>query len=216
MTKLRTTTHHAPLPVLRAVVFALVGTVLGASAHHLIAGGAMPWWQTASAAVAFFGVGLVVTRRPRSLAAVVAVCGAAQAGLHQLLMAEHSEGLAHRAMAPHMRHAMDAHSAGHGQAHDSPAMTAVHAVATVLVAVLLHRADTVCWSLARGLTTAVDAARARIATACVLLTGRHEEPRNRLPKVVRAWLDRQPLRGASLADVVVRRGPPGAGLAHAN
>lgn len=215
MTKLRTTTHHAPLPVLRAAVFALVGTALGVSAHHLIADGPMPWRQSVLAAVAFFGVGLVGTRRPRSLAAVVAVCGAAQAGLHVLLMAEHADASAPMAMTPHMHHAMDAHSAWHDQAHDSLAMTAVHAVAAVLVAVLLHRADAVCWSLARGLTTAVDSAKARIATAWALLTERLGQPQATLPALTRAWLERPPLQGAVLADVVVRRGPPGAGLTHA-
>jgi hypothetical protein len=65
MTKLRTTTHHAPLPVLRAAVFALVGTVLGVSAHHLVAEGPVPWRQSGPAAAVLFAVGLVGARRPR-------------------------------------------------------------------------------------------------------------------------------------------------------
>ncbi|MEV5533796.1 hypothetical protein [Streptomyces prunicolor] len=216
MTKLRTTTRHAPLPVLRAAVFALVGTVFGVSAHHLVAEGPMPWRQSGWAAAVLFVVGLVGTRRPRSLATVVAVCGAAQAGLHLWLMAEHPDGSAAMAMPAPMDHGMDAHTAWHDQAHGSPAMTAVHAAAAVLVAVLLHRADTVCWSLARGLATTVEAARARIDLAWTLLSERTAEPDTRLPALVHAWLERPPLQGAVLADVVVRRGPPQAGLAHAN
>ena len=215
MTKLRTPTRRAPLPVLRAAVFALVGTVLGVSAHHLVAEGPVPWRQSALAAAVLFAVGLVGTRRPRPLAAVVAVCGVAQAGLHLWLMAEHPDGAAPMAMSAHMHHGMDAHTAWHGQVHDSLAMTAVHAVAAVLVAVLLHRADAVCWSLARGLTTAVEAARARVVTAWTLLSKRLTPPEAGLRAFVPARLERPPLNGALLADVVVRRGPPPAGLTRA-
>ncbi|MFD8309059.1 hypothetical protein ACFV29_43105 [Streptomyces sp. NPDC059690] len=214
MTKLRTTTPHAPLPVLRATVFALVGTVLGVSAHHLVAEGPMPWRQSVLAAAGLFGVGLVGTRRPRPLAAVVAVCGAAQAGLHTWLMAEHPAGTASMTTPAPMHHGMDAHTAWHEHAHDSLAMTAVHAVAAVLVAVLLHRADVACWSLARGLTTAVNAARARVVTAWTLFSERLSPLGAGLRALVPDWFE-PPLSGALLADVVVRRGPPRAGLTRA-
>ncbi|MGI5458659.1 hypothetical protein ACQEWB_36915 [Streptomyces sp. CA-249302] len=217
MTEFRTTTHHAPLPVLRAAVFALVGVVLGVSAHHLVAEGPVPWRQAVPAAAALFAVGLIGTRRPRSLGAVVAVCGTAQAGLHLWLMAEHADGTASMAgtMPARMHHGMDAHTVWHERVHDSVAMTAVHMVAAVLVAVLLHRADSVCWSLARGLTTAVEAARARVVTAWLLLTERPAPPTAGPPARMRTWLELPPLKGALLADVVVRRGPPRAGLARA-
>jgi hypothetical protein len=94
-------------------------------------------------------------------------------------------------------------------------MTAVHVAAAVLVAVLLHRADRVCWSVARGLTTAVEAARARVVTAWLLLTERPAPPAARLSAGTHRWAERPPLKGALLADVVVRRGPPQAGLTHA-
>src|SRR4051812_11054555 len=74
----RMSTRHAPLPVLRAAVFALVGTVLGVSAHHVVTEASMPWRHGAAAAAVLFAVGLVGTRRRRSTATVVAVCGAAQ------------------------------------------------------------------------------------------------------------------------------------------
>ncbi|MFJ9587458.1 hypothetical protein [Streptomyces acidicola] len=202
---LRTPTHPAPLPVLRATVFAVVGTVLGVSAHHLVADGPAPWRPGAVAAVVLFGVGLAGTRRPRSLTTVVATCGAAQVGLHLWLTAT---GPAHHApameMSGHARHGMNP--------PDSLAMTAVHAGAALLVAVLLHRADAACWFLARGVMETVDSVRARIATVRALLSDRRAAAEPGLPVPVRAWLERPPPRGAVLADVMVRRGPPRARL----
>lgn len=208
---LRTSVHRAPLPVPRAAVFAVVGTVLGVSAHHLVAEGPAPWRQSGLAALVLFGVGLLGARRPRSLATVVATCGAAQTGLHVWLMTAHAHGAAAAptAMSGHLHH--DAHQAWHGRLHDSVTMTAVHVVAAVLVAVLLHRADTVCWSPARGLTTAVEAVRTRLAWVRLALAG--GRPVVPWPSVlVLAWLERPPVEEAVLADVVVRRGPPRAGL----
>ncbi|MEW2403638.1 hypothetical protein [Streptomyces sp. NPDC046862] len=203
---LRTPTHRAPLPVLRAAVFAVVGTVLGMSAHHLVADGPAPLRPGAAAAVVLFGVGLAGTRHPRSLATVVAACGAAQVGLHEWLTLT---GAPHHAAAMgvsgHPRHGMSP--------PDSLAMTAVHAAAALLVAVLLHRADVACWFLARGLVETVDAVRARIATVRALLTGCPAAPEAGLPGPVRAWWERAAPVGAVLAYVVARRGPPRAGLA---
>lgn len=207
-TLLRTPTRPAPLPVLRATVFAVVGTVLGVSAHHLVADGPAPWRPGAAAAAVLFGVGLAGTRRPRSLATVVATCGAAQVGLHLWLTAT---GPAHHAAAMgvpgHTRHGMDPPG--------SLAMTAVHAGAALLVAVLLHRADAACWFLARGLVEAVDSVPARIATVRALLSDRPAAAEPGLPVLVRAGLERPPPRGAVLADVVMRRGPPRARLTRA-
>ncbi|WP_237519816.1 hypothetical protein [Streptomyces sp. HUCO-GS316] len=206
MTKHRTTPRHAPLPVLRAAVFALVGTVLGMSSHHLVGQGPMPWRQSAAAAAVLFGLGLAGTRRPRSLPAVVAACVAAQAGLHLWLVTERPAGSASTAL--HVHHGMDVPMAWHDRLHGSLAMTAVHAAAAVLVAVLLHRADTVCWSLARGLPATVDAARARIASVWTLLGERTAAPETGIPGLVRDRWERPPLKGAVLWNVVVRRGPP--------
>ncbi|MGW0820302.1 hypothetical protein [Streptomyces sp. NPDC002845] len=195
MTDRRTTSPPAPLPVLRAAVFAGVGTVLGLSAHHLAAPGPVPWRHAVVAAGLFLTVGLAGARRPRRPATVVATCGAAQAGLHLWLTASARPSA-------HAQHAM----AGH---EPPPAMTALHAVAAVLVAVLLHRADVACWSLSRGLTSAAEAVRARLATAWTLLGGR--------PALTVRWVrgpvrraEEPPLKGTLLAYVVVRRGPPGA------
>lgn len=212
MTKLRTTTHRAPLPTLRAAVFAVVGTVLGVSAHHLIAESPVPWRQGLAAAAALFGVGLAGTRRPRSLTAVVAACAAGQVGLHLWLTTAHAHGGTAMAMPSHTHQGMDAHGAWHERWHGSLAMTAVHAVAAVLVAILLHRADAVCWSLARGLTSAGDAVRAHIATAWTLMHDHLAPIGPGLPTLVLAWWEKLPPKEAVLADVVVRRGPPQAGL----
>ncbi|MGW0578624.1 hypothetical protein ACWD25_22260 [Streptomyces sp. NPDC002920] len=203
---------RVPLPVLRAAVFAVVGAVLGVSAHHVAAEGPLPWRQGGFAALALFGVGLAGGRRPRSLTAVVAACGAAQAGLHLWLTATHPHGTPHPG---HLHHVDGTPAAWHGRLHDSATltMTALHLAAAVLVAVLLHRADAVCWALARGLTAAVDAARARIAALRAVLPGGRRPtapgPRPSAPALPRP--ERQPSGGAVLADVVVRRGPPGTG-----
>jgi hypothetical protein len=199
-------------------VFAIVGTVFGVSAHHLVAEGPAPWRQTAPAALVLFGVGLVGTRRPRSLATVLVTCGAAQAGLHLWLAVAHPAGTPASPAVPwppgagHPHHPAGAHHAWHGHPHDSPVMTAVHAVAAVLVAVLLHRADTVCWSLASGLTTAAGLVRARTATVRALLAGRPARTDPGLPGLALGRLERPPAETV-LADVVVRRGPPRAGFA---
>jgi hypothetical protein len=212
MTKLPTTPPRAPLPVLRAAVFAVVGTVLGVSAHHLVAESSMPWRQSGVAAAVLFCVGLAGTRRPRSLADVVAASVAGQVGLHLWLAAGHAHDAAAMTMPSHAHHVMDAHGAWHERPHNSLAMTTVHAVAAVLVAVLLHRADAACWSLTRGLTSAVDAVRARIATAWALMSGLPAPTEAGRPTLVLAWTQRPPPKSAVLADVVVRRGPPQAGF----
>ncbi|GAA2386498.1 hypothetical protein [Streptomyces coeruleofuscus] len=207
------TTFRAPLPVFRAAVFAFVGTVLGVSAHHLVAEGPAPWRQSAAAAAVLFAVGLAGARRPRSLMSVVAVCGAAQSALHLWLATAHEHSAPATAVPAHAHHGTDAHTAWHERLHGSLAMTAVHATSAVLVAVLLHQADTVCWSLARGMTAAVDAVRARMATVWTLLRERLAAARYRLPPaVIGAWLQGPPMKRAVLADVLVRRGPPRAGV----
>jgi len=209
----RSRAPRTPLPFVRAALFAVVGTVLGVSAHHLVAEGPVPWRQGGLAALVLFAVGLAGVRRPRSLGSVVAVCGAAQTGLHFWLMTEHA-GSAPMAMPGHVHQAAGAHEVWHERLHGSVTMTALHAVAAVVVAVLLHRADAVCWRLARGLSAAVEGVRARVAVVRTLLSGRRPVVPVR-PAVILVRLERPPPEGAVLADVVVRRGPPaGFVLAH--
>ncbi|WP_406161440.1 hypothetical protein OG806_38720 [Streptomyces sp. NBC_00882] len=206
---LPTTTTRAPLPVLRAAVFAVVGTVLGISAHHLLAEGPVPWGQGAASTAVLFAVGLIGVQRPRSLATVVTCSVAGQSGLHLWLTLNAAGHL-------HGGHVHDAHSAWHEQFYGALAMTAAHSLVAVLVAVLLHRADAACWTVARGVTAALDAVRDRLAAARLLFT-RPASPAPPAAVVVVSGYGERPLTGRLLlAHAVVRRGPPvaSAALAH--
>lgn len=209
------TTRRAPLPVLRAAVFALVGTVLGVSAHHLVAEGPTPWRESGVAVTVLFALGLVGVRRPRPVGAVVAACGVAQAGLHLWLS---GTGARHRgagpALSPHAHHQARSHAAWHEQPHDSMTMVALHAAAALLVGVLLHHADTACWTLASGLAAVADTVRARLTTAWALLTGAVETGEPGPPGAARIRPERSALKSAVLAHAVRRRGPPQTGPAH--
>ncbi|MEV7073730.1 hypothetical protein [Streptomyces sp. NPDC093990] len=198
------TVTRAPLPVLRAAVFAVVGAFLGASAHHLLAEGPVPWTRTAAATAVLFAVGLIGVQRPRSLTTVVACSVAGQSGLHLWL--------AVTAAAQHPRgHRHGTGPAWHDQLHGSLAMAAAHASVAALVAVLLHRADAVCWSLARGVTAAVDGVRARLGAAR-LLFARPATPGPAAAVALVPAHDERPLTVRPLlAHAVVRRGPPAAG-----
>lgn len=202
-------------------MFAVVGTVLGVSAHHLVTDGPVPWRQSGAAAAVLFALGLLGAQRPRSLTAVVTTCGATQAGLHLWLMTQRPGGTAPVVMPGHTHRVAGAPGARHERLHDSLAMTAahaslamtaLHALAAVLVAVLLHRADAACWALARGLTTAIDVVRRHIGTAWELLTLRAAWAAEAGLPLLRTWEERLSWQGTALADVVVRRGPPRAGL----
>lgn len=95
-------------------------------------------------------------------------------------------------------------------------MTAAHSLVAVLVAVLLHRADAACWTVARGVTAALDAVRDRLAAARLLFT-RPASPAPPAAVVVVSGYGERPLTGRLLlAHAVVRRGPPvaSAALAH--
>ncbi|MCM3812666.1 hypothetical protein ND808_43780 [Streptomyces sp. DR7-3] len=193
------------MPVVRAAMFAIVGTVLGMSAHHLSADGPVPWAPGAVAAVVLFAVGLACARRPRSLAAVVAASAGGQAGLHLwLTLTTQTHHAAHmEAMGA------GAHAAWHERLHDSAAMTAAHAIVAVLVAVLLHRADAVCWSLARGVTPVADAVRARVVAAWAGISECPVPVGQVAAAPIAGWLEpRPPSLSTTLADVVIRRGPP--------
>ncbi|MFK4102140.1 hypothetical protein ACI2L1_19085 [Streptomyces sp. NPDC019531] len=205
-------TTRAPLPVLRAAVFAVVGTVLGVSAHHLLDEGPVPWTRGAAATAVLFAVGLVGVQRPRGLTTVVACSVAGQSGLHLwLTLTARATAAAHPG-----GHLHGAHPAWHERLHGSLAMTAAHASVAALVAVLLHRADAACWSVARGVTEALDTVRARLAATRLLFT----RPVSPAPKAARAVVrtyGERPLAGLPLlAHAVVRRGPPAASAAPAH
>ena len=214
------TSSRAPLPVLRAAVFAAVGTLLGTSAHHLLSPGPPPWAQGAAAGAVLFGLGLAGARRPRRAATVV-VCGVAgQSGLHLwLTLTAHPRPL-ERAHAPHHGPASAPVRAGAGvprdpgppwqeRLHHSVAMTVAHALVAVLVAVLLHRADAACWALAREVTTVCGTVRGRLAVARALVAGRAAAPAGAgVQLLLPTERERRPAMSRILADAVIRRGPP--------
>ena len=208
----RPPTHRpAPLPVLRAAVFAVVGAVLGVSAHHLAAEGSVPWRQGSAVAAGLFVLGLVGVRRPRHVGTVVAASVVGQSGLHLwLTLGAHARPPAHH----HGRHP---HGSTPTSSYDSLAMAAAHALAAVLVAVLLHRADTACWTLVRDLAaTALATARAHVAAARRLFTRPRTTLRLGATLLVPVEIDCTTAIGPVLAHAVSRRGPPLSRPAHVN
>nr|WP_159059466.1 hypothetical protein [Streptomyces antibioticus] len=192
----------APLPVLRAAVFAVVGAVLGVSAHHLFGAESVPWAQASTVAGGLFGLGLVGVRRPRHVGTVVVFSVAGQSGLHLWLTLT-----THTPQAQgHVHHAGPA--TGHERLHDSVAMTVAHALVAVLVAVLLHRADAACWTLVRGVGAVLGSVRAHVAAARALFTRPRVAGLLDVLVPVRAERARPTLTGTVLAHAVVRRGPP--------
>ncbi|MFI9832275.1 hypothetical protein ACIHIX_31850 [Streptomyces sp. NPDC051913] len=193
--------RRAPLPVLRAAVFAVVGSVLGVSAHHLLGAESVPWARGATVAAGLFGLGLVGVRRPRHVGTVVVCSVAGQSGLHLwLTLTAHTP----RAHVHHHGHTMVREEPLHG----SVAMTAAHALVAVLVAVLLHRADVACWTLARGVDTVLGSVRGHVAAARALFTRPQPAGRLGVPVPCTAEDARTAPTGTVLAYAVVRRGPP--------
>lgn len=213
--------RHVPLLALRAAVFAVVGTALGVSAHHLLAGGPLPWSRGAVAAAVLFVIGLAGGRRPRPLPVVALVSGAAQAGLHAWLASGTHSRQAPAAVSAsgHEVHGMHGghgqvppgtHEVWHDRLQDSAAMTVAHVAVALFAAVLLHRADRLCWVPPRAVVRVVAATGARIATARALL-GRRPAPsarRNTPRRPIARRNQRPPPAWAVLTDVVTRRGPP--------
>ncbi|UUU21907.1 hypothetical protein [Streptomyces sp. DSM 40750] len=206
------TTHRAPLPVLRAAVFSVVGTVVGVSAHHLLAQGPVPWAPCSVAAAALFGLGLVGTRRPRQPATVMTSSVVAQSGLHLWLSFTARTPHATAEASGHQHgQAHSVHAAWHERLHDSLAMTVAHALVAVFVALLLHQADAACWAvaLARGATATVDTVRATLTAAWTVIAGRPRKPEGLGLTLVLPVEGEPPAPMApALAHAVVRRGPP--------
>ncbi|MDX2960192.1 hypothetical protein [Streptomyces acidiscabies] len=186
----------APVPVARAGVFATVGAALGATAHHLVAEEPPHWQRVLVGASVLFVLGLLGVRRPRSLPVVALACALAQGGLHQWLAAGHTGSA-------HVHHASEATAT-----HASWTMTAAHALAALLVAALLQRADQVFWRLAQGIRHRTAALRALTGFTPASPDAQVFPPHTiTLPRCA---------GGVALAHVVVRRGPPAARSNHTN
>ncbi|TDC61839.1 hypothetical protein [Streptomyces hainanensis] len=210
-------TVRPSLRVARAAVFAVVGTVLGVCAHHLVADGPVEWGRVSVAAVVMFALASVGAGRPPSLPGTLAFGGLTQAGLHVWLGAAAGHPPAHAPAAlAGATHGADAHAAGHTWARDSLTMTAGHVLAATLVAVLLHHADAACWAVWRLYGAARSLVGSTVArlVASWRLAGRlpWPEPGSRTGRLGGRRAERAPPACGVLADVVVRRGPPG-GLA---
>ncbi|MGC5563510.1 hypothetical protein ACPYPG_11760 [Streptomyces sp. FR-108] len=199
--------------VVRAVTFAVVGSVLAAVGHHAVDGGQVPWRFVALLAVAQFVAVLPLARRRPGLLTVVACTLTAQGATHLALGTvagggHHGPGHAGTEHLAHAgRSAMAADGGGHTWQHAAGAMTAAHAGAALLVAWLLHRADAalaaalVTGRTLRALAAAVLSRLPPGTTAAV-----HEPP----PAPPARFLGRPAAtRTSTLEHALVRRGPPG-------
>ncbi|MDQ0948888.1 hypothetical protein QFZ24_002811 [Streptomyces phaeochromogenes] len=193
----------------RAVTFALVGSVLAAVGHHAVEGGQVPWRLVTAFAVTQFIVVRPFARRSPGLLAVGGCTLAAQAAMHLAL----TTAGGHRAGTGHMAHAgHDAMTTGAGgppwQHASETAMTTAHVVAALVVAWLLHRADTaVTAALATGRTlrAAAAAVMARFLPGTAVATTQRPLP---VPLTGSFELPAG-ARTQTLEHALVRRGPPG-------
>ncbi|MHC5903093.1 hypothetical protein ACVNF4_04145 [Streptomyces sp. S6] len=141
--------------------------------------------RISTGAITLFLLGLLGVRRPRSLPVVAFTCVLAQSALHQWL----SVG--------HMHHT-----------HHSPTMLLAHALAALLVAVLLQRADSVFWRLAQEL-------RERTSAVGALVGFTPNSPSTPTCSLRTTELPRR-AGGVVLAHTLSRRGPPGNRSVYAN
>ncbi|MCH6161385.1 hypothetical protein [Streptomyces marispadix] len=209
---------EAPPAAVRAGLFALVGLALGVASHRLLSGQTVSWPRVVAAGGLLFAVGLFGARRPRSLTVVTVACLTAQAVLHEVLGGLHVTHPAPVASARgHGHHSASAadgggllagHEAWHVRIQHSAAMTVAHVLVALVIAVVMHRADVVCWSVADGGAGAVAlvvAGIGRMFSAWAWTSaGCRPEPAPR-PGMSR---ERSTAKPSLLADVVVRRGPP--------
>ncbi|MER5449924.1 hypothetical protein ABT065_30525 [Streptomyces sp. NPDC002764] len=192
----------------RAGLFAVLGTVLAAFGHHAIAEGAAPWrFVGASVAVQFVAV-WPLARRRYTPAATVLWTLATQAGLHLTL--SYANGDAPAAMpgrGMHAGHTTAAVGDGHAWHHAGTAMTTVHVVTALVVALLLCRADA---RMTAAPGTVARAAVAALAHMLARLTGNTGRPVFSLPgrRPGAAFEVATPAWDDVLEYAVVRRGPP--------
>ncbi|WP_328690012.1 hypothetical protein OHA74_12840 [Streptomyces phaeochromogenes] len=195
----------------RAGLFAVLGTLLATFGHHAIAEGTVPWRLVGASSLAQFAAVWPLARRRYGPVATILFTLAVQGVLHLALSyadGDTATGMAGHAM--HAGHSADAVGDGHAWHHAGAAMTAVHVVAALVVAWLLHRADTrmtAALGMLRLLARAAVAALAQVLPRPVRDTGRtvvalpDRRPGASFEVSARAWDD-------VLEHAVVRRGPP--------
>ncbi|MFJ1806888.1 MULTISPECIES: hypothetical protein [unclassified Streptomyces] len=194
----------------RAGLFAVLGTVLATFGHHAIDEGTVPWRLVTVLVVAQFSAVRPLARRRYAPVATVGFTLVTQGALHLAL--SYAGGDASMAADP--RHTMHAgHMAagdGHSWHHAGAAMTTAHTAAALVVAWLLHRADT-------RMAAALNSLRTLARAAAVALT--QMPPRSLAdPDLVASRLPRRragtffeaaaQAREEALEHAVVRRGPP--------
>ncbi|MFI1467177.1 hypothetical protein [Streptomyces wuyuanensis] len=200
------TDPRPPLPVGRAAVFSLVGCVLGLTAHRLAAREPADWAASGPAAAALFAVGLAQARRPRHLSHAIAVNSATQAALHEWFVLTAS-GTTGPVLHGHPGGTAGAHGSGQEVLLGPAVTTVAHAMAAVLVAVLLHGADAACWSPPHAMAAMLARVRKPIHAVWSLLSAR---PAPVVPSAAYPprRTERRAHAGRLLTEVVVRRGPP--------
>ncbi|MCZ4507410.1 hypothetical protein O3Q52_04140, partial [Streptomyces sp. ActVer] len=195
----------------RAGLFAVLGTVLATFGHHAIAEGTVPWRLAGTAIVAQFVAVWPLTRHRYAPTATVVFTLATQGMLHLAL--SFTDGDTQAAVPEHAMHAGHGATAaadGHAWHHAGATMTTVHAVAALVVAWLLHRADarmTAALGALRTLAGAAAAALAHVLPRPVCGTGRalFALPDRRLYASFEVAIQ----AGDDVLEyAVVRRGPP--------
>ncbi|MGW0949834.1 hypothetical protein ACWD4O_45915 [Streptomyces sp. NPDC002623] len=195
----------------RAGLFAVLGTVLATFGHHAVADGTVPWRLVAVLIVVQFAAVWPLARRRYVPVATITLTLATQGALHLAL--SYTDGAASMTMPQHAMHAGHMSSAagdGHSWHHAGAAMTAVHTLAALAVAWLLHRADAGMTAALGTLHTLARAAVAALAQALPRAIADPERALLGLPAgrtgaffavAARAWEE-------VLEYAVVRRGPP--------
>ncbi|WP_319053803.1 hypothetical protein, partial [Streptomyces europaeiscabiei] len=195
---------------MRAAVFAVAGSVLALSGHHAVADGVPPWRLVTLLALAQFATVWPAAQRRFAPMATLGCTLGVQGLLHvALALADGPAG----AGSSHLSHtagpqAPAAPVSGPDWHQASGTMTAVHVLAALTVAWLLHRADD-------ALATAVPIARAVRGAACAVVAwlsaGLSRVGPRPLPALepIGCFAPSEPLRTQPLEHQLVRRGPPG-------
>ncbi|WP_254076061.1 MULTISPECIES: hypothetical protein [unclassified Streptomyces] len=197
----------------RAALFAALGTLVAAFGHHAIAEGTVPWRLVTVLTVAQFSAVWPLARRRCTPVATVAVTLATQGVLHFAL--SRADGDVPMARTRHASHAghMTAVGEGHSWHHAGAAMTVLHTTAALVVAWLLHRADSRMRAALDTLRTLAGAAAATLAPVWPRAVTDPDRPDPRLPRRRSGvfFEATSQARELVLEHAVVRRGPPGLG-----
>jgi hypothetical protein len=165
--------------VCRGVVLAAASATLAIAAHGIAGGGTADPVPTLLLAFGVSAIGIALAGRQYSLGAVLAVLGAAQLVTHLLLAADMTDMARMTASTP-----------------DGLAMIGAHAVAVLITSVLLVKADTALFALARALRGLVPV----LVAPAPIVVARHS------PRPTAEPLGR--LVATSLCRGNARRGPP--------